>query len=263
MKPALRSSPRHTVPAVTKAIDLLRMLAEEPGETSTKALAFRLGIPKSTCYRILRSLIARDWVRPQPGGSHELSLGLLPLLTRFRQVEALARTLQPALETLAAETRLTAKASVRQGESAVTIARCESPEGTSVAVRIGASFHLAFGSSGTVLLSDLRPSEVEELLARAPADCWRLQNREQVAKRLRELKSKGWCCDLGTFRPACHAVSAPVTTATGGIAAALSVIGFSHEVTKDRIPGLGKTLIAAAEAGSAAFQLDASPAMPP
>lgn len=263
MKAASPSEALHTVPAVSKAIDLLQLLAEEPGETTTKALAYRLGIPRSTCYRILRSLAARNWVRPLPGGGHALSLGLLPLLASFHPLEALARTLQPSLEALARATRLTAKASVRQGDVAVTVARCESPEGTSVSVRIGASFHLAFGSSGSVLLSDLPTGEVQELLDRAPAECWQSQDQKEVARRLRELKSKGWCSDLGTFRPVCHALSAPVTGAHGRIAAALTVIGFSHEVTRDRIASLGEAVAAQARVVSAAFQVSSSPSPRP
>ncbi|MCU0870846.1 MAG: hypothetical protein MUE50_00735 [Pirellulaceae bacterium] len=59
----------------------------------------------------------------------------------------MAGAVQPVLDELAVRSRLTAKVSVRQGDYAITVARCESPQATSVAVRIGASFHLALGSS--------------------------------------------------------------------------------------------------------------------
>ncbi|MBM3862029.1 MAG: helix-turn-helix domain-containing protein, partial [Verrucomicrobia bacterium] len=236
MKAAPSNNGKHTIPAVIKAMELVRVLAEEAGETTTKALAIRLGIPRTTCYRILRSLTAKDWVRPLAGGRHELSLGLLPVLNPLRQVEALANAVEPVLETLALQTQLTAKVSVRQGDYAVTIARCESPQETSVAVRIGASFHLAFGSSGAVLLSELKADEVAAILERAPEECWEHQGRDAVARRLRELRVKGWCSDLGTFRASCHAVSAPVRGAQGKVAAAMTVIGFPHEVTPARLP---------------------------
>jgi len=247
VKAILSSNGKHTIPAVTKAMELVRVLAEEEGETTTKALALRLGIPRTTCYRILRSLIAKDWIRPVAGGRHELSLGLLPVLNPLRQVEALADAVEPALEKLALQTQLTAKVSVRQGDYAVTVARCESPQETSVAVRVGASFHLAFGSSGAVLLSELKADEVAVILERAPDECWEHQGRGEVAKRLRELKSKGWCSDLGTFRTSCHAVSAPVRGAQGKVVAAMTVIGFPHEITQARLPNLARAVIEAAE----------------
>lgn len=233
-------------------MELVRVLACEDGETTTKALAIRLGLPRTTCYRILRSLIVRDWVRPVAGGRHELSLGLLPVLNPLRQIEALADAVEPALETLALRTHLTAKVSVRQGDYAVTVARCESPQETSVAVRIGASFHLAFGSSGAVLLSELDAGEVAAILVRAPEECWQHQDRDAVPQRLRELKAKGWCSDLGTFRASCHAVSAPVRGAQGKVVAAMTVIGFPHELTKTRLADLARAVVEAAqEAGRA------------
>ena len=237
---------RHTIPAVCKAIELVRVLAEAEAETTTKALALRLRVPRTTCYRILRSLIAKDWVRPVTGGRHELSLGLLPMLHPLRPVEHLADVVQPALESLARRAQLTAKVSIRQGDYAVTVARCESPQETSVAVRVGAAFHLAFGSSGAVLLSGLDADEVQELLDRAPEECWAYQKPNEVYQRLETLRAKGWCADLGTFRPSCHAVSMPLRDARGGVLAAMTVIGFPHELLRERLATLGKLLSEAA-----------------
>lgn len=138
MKTADQERPKHTIPAVCKAMELLGLLAEEQGETTTKALALRLGVPRTTCYRLLRSLISRDWVRPLPGGGHAISIGLLPLLQPLREVESLAEAVQPVLDALALRSSLTAKVSVRQGDYAITVARCESPQATSIAVRVGA-----------------------------------------------------------------------------------------------------------------------------
>lgn len=237
---------------VTKALELVRVLATGEDETTMKALALRLELPRSSCYRILRSLMAQDWVRPVAGGRHELSPGLLPVLESLRRFEVLADAVEPALEALASRTRMTAKVSVRQGDYAVTVARCESPQETSVAVRIGASFHLAFGSSGAVLLSELSAADLAAILKRAPAECWQHQDRQGVSTRLRDLKAKGWCCDLGTFRASCHAVSAPVHGADGKVMAAMTVIGFPHEVTQTRLAVLGRAVVAAAqEAGRA------------
>ena len=169
---ATTSNEKHTIPAVRKALELVQVLGEGQEETTTKALAIRLQVPRTTCYRILRSLVARDWVRPLKDGRHALSFGLLPLLRPLQRVEQVARTVAPALEQLANQARMTAKVSMREGDYAVTIARCESPQQTSVAMRLGASFHLVMGSSGAVLLSALESAEVQLIVRRAPKACW-------------------------------------------------------------------------------------------
>jgi IclR family acetate operon transcriptional repressor len=237
----------HTIPMVNKALELVRVLAAADDATTTKALALRLGLPRSSCYRILRSLVAQDWIRPVAGGRHELSPGLLPVLEPLRRFEVLAEAVNPVIRGLALRTQLTVKLTVRQGDDAVTIARCESPQGTSVGVRVGASFPLPYGSSGAVLLSDLGAEEVADILQRAAAECWQHQTRNDISRRLRELRSKGWCADLGTFRPSCFAVSAPVRDAQGRVAAALTVLGFPHEMTNKKLPEVGRAVADAAQ----------------
>jgi DNA-binding IclR family transcriptional regulator len=246
MEPTAKSLPKHTIPAVCKAMELLRLLAEEQGESTTKALALRLGVPRTTCYRLLRSLIAQDWVRPLPGGGHAVSVGLLPVLQPLREVEDLAGVVQPVLDELALRSGLTAKVSVRQGDEAVTVARCESPQATSVAVRIGASFQLALGSSGAVLLSGLSRPEVEDVLERAPEGCWSHQERADVDNRLARLQAQGWCADLGTYRPSCHAISAPLHNARGEVVAAMTIIGFPQELPAQQLAVAVKLLLDAA-----------------
>ena len=242
MKPVKPAENKHTVPAVVNAQELIRLLAEEEGETTYKALAARLRIPHSTCYRILRTLVAADWVRPVEGGRHVLSLGLLPLLKPLQQVEHLAELVEPELETLASQVRMTVKVSVRQGDYAATIARCESPRLTSVAVRVGASFHLAFGSSGAVLMSDLETDEIQNILKNAPAECWEHQKLEDALKRIKEVQAQGWCADAGTYRQSIHAISAPLRISRDPVLAVLTVIGFPHELPPSQLATPAKLL---------------------
>jgi len=233
---------RHTVPAVIKAADMLALIAREGVDTTIRGLAASLAIPRTSCYRILRSLMARDWIRPVDGGRHEISLGLLPLVEPLRSVEGLVSIARPALENLAAQTGLTAKISVRRGDHAVTVARHESPQAAHIAVRVGASFHLALGSSGSALLSPLPREEVIDILDRAPQECWLHQRKEDVWKRIRQLKSKGFSWDFGGYRTNCHAVSAPVLDALGTTLGAVTLVGFPQEVTRQNLPALASKL---------------------
>lgn len=244
---------KHTIPAVMKTLELVQVLAAGEEETTTKALSIRLGVPRTTCYRILRSLVAKDWVRPLQDGRHALSFGLLPLVRPLQRVEQVGKAVGLALEQLAAQARMTAKVSMRDGDYAVTIARCESPQQTSVAMRLGSSFHLVMGSSGAVLLSALDPGEVQAIVKRAPKACWELQKPVEVHNRLKMLRAKGWCTDLGTYHRGVHAVSAPLHDAAGGVIASMTVIGFPHELPHERLTNVAKLLLEAACRAEAAI----------
>lgn len=223
----------HTIPMVNKTLELIRLISEGNEETTTKSLAICLGMPRSSCYRILRSLVAQDWIRPVAGGRHELSLGLLPVLQSLRRFEIMVDAFDPVIRSLALKTQLTVKVTVRQGDDAVTISRSESPRGTSVGVRVGAAFPLAYGSSGAVLLSDLPDDQIAGILGRAQDACWERQTRKDVSLRVREVRAKGFCADFGMYRSNCHALSAPIHDSQGQVVAALTVIGFSDEMTNE------------------------------
>lgn len=246
--------PAHTIPVLTKAVAVLRAVAGGRTETTTKALAHDLGISHSTAYRILQTLIAEDCVRAVPGGGHELSFGLLPLLQSLARHELLVETARPVLAQLAADTGLAAKLSVRQGPQAVALVRAESPRETSVSVRVGSAFHLTFGSSGAVLLSELPAAERARLLAEAPKSCWEHQSRADVEKRIAECRRLGVCSDFGGYRPSVHAMSAPVRGHGGVIVAALTAVGFVQDFEGRKNKAHARALQAAATACSQALQ---------
>ncbi|MPN41168.1 hypothetical protein SDC9_188710 [bioreactor metagenome] len=180
-------------------------------------------------------------------------------------MEQVAKAVAPALEQLATQVKMTAKVSMREGDYAVTIARCESPQQTSVAMRLGASFHLVMGSSGAVLLSALQPAEIQLVVNRAPKACWELQKPVEVQNRLKMLRSKGWCADLGTYHRGVHAVSSPLHDADGGVIASMTVIGFPHELPSERLPSIAKLLLEAASRAEAAIRvatIGSSPGQP-
>jgi len=236
---------KHTIPAVIHAMEVVSVLALQDDEATSKSLAIRLGIPRSSCYRILKSLVSQDWVRVVDGGRHMLSLGLMPLLAPLRQAEHIALAAKPAIEALSRHAQMAAKITMRQGDYAVTVARAESPRQTSVAVRLGAAFHLAFGSSGAVLLSGMPKSKVDAILKRSPADCWLNQDPQDVAKRLRDLDKKGWCADFGTYRETVHAISAPIRDFRGNVLASMTLIGFAYELPLERLAEPAKLLLQA------------------
>lgn len=246
--------PDHTVPILKKAVAVLKAVAEGREETTTKALALSLGIPTSSVYRILQTFLAEDWVRAAPGGRHELSFGLLPLLQPLASHEFLIEAARPHLARLAADTGLAAKLSVRQDDRAIALARVESPRETAVSVRVGATFHLALGSSGAALISELSAAERNRLLDGAPSECWGHQTRADVDKRIADCRRTGACADFGGYQPSVHALSAPVRGQRGAIVGVFTVVGFADDFAGKRSKAHREKLLLAAAACSAQLQ---------
>lgn len=234
----------HFVPALQKGIAIMRLISERRGPSTTKAIAKSLDLPHSTAYRLIQTFVAADWVRPVDGGEHEISYGLLPLLQPLVHNELLIENVRESLVRLSRESGLTTKLSVRQGNSAITVFRVESPRPTSIAVRIGSPFHLTLGSSGTVLLSSLSEHEKKQIIQDAPSEAWSFQKKNDIYRRLEEFEKRGICEDPGKYRPTTHAISTALRDRSGIILAALTIIGFREDFAKGRRETLRKQLIA-------------------
>lgn len=236
----------HTIPVLEKAIATLKLLAEDRGATTTKALEQTLGVAHSTMYRILQTFSQEDWVRQVESGQYALSFGLLPLLQPLVRHELLIETVRDPLLALCHETGLTTKLSVRQGDFAVTLFRTESPRSTSIHVKIGTAFHLTLGSSGAVLLSALDAARRKQIIDHAPAETWQFQTRTDVTRRMAEFARMGACTDAGSYRPIISATSAPLHDRSGAVIAAITAIGFREDFEGARLNVIRRLVIATA-----------------
>jgi len=253
-------NPKNTIPAVNRSLDLIRILAEGEDETNTKALALRLGIPATTCYRVLCSLIGRGWVQRVAEGRHILSPGLRPVLQPLRWAEQAAQVMQPRLFELASRVHSDVTLSLRQGDYAVTIARGETTRNTPVSSWSGTAFHLTTGSSGAVFLSRCQDDDIREVLHRTPPVCWMHQRPEDVWQRIKACRAKGWCADRSVSRQRLNTISAPLCDERQEIFAAMTLIGGSLERPSNRMAVPAGTLVRSAhQLGKELCQLGLSP----
>lgn len=223
------SAPPHTVPVLCKALRVFEFVAKSAGGVTTKEVAVSLGISHTTSYRVLQSFVAQGWLSAKRGGMFELSFALVPMLRPLLHHELLIETVKEPLRQLAVTTGLTAKLTVRQGDDAVTLVSAPSPKSTAITSRVGSVVSLAIGSSGAALLSALPDAEVGQILDKAADEVWRLQDRADVQRRIREARKDGVCFDHGSFQPHIHTLSAPLVVAERGMVAAITLLGFPQD----------------------------------
>lgn len=220
---------RHTIPVLDKALRVILALTEKGTAGTQSELSGRLGISPSTCYRILQTLIAHHWIRPADGGGHAFSAGLLPLLEPLSDFQKMFQHLEEPLRTIVAESGLTAKISVRLGLQAVTVFRVESDRGLAPNSKIGASFPLAYGSSGACFLAECEDAEIRRILADSPPEVWRLQKEDDVWTRIHAVRKSGTCYDPGQFQSPVHGVSASIKTSAGSLLAVATLVGWPDD----------------------------------
>jgi DNA-binding IclR family transcriptional regulator len=224
-----------TIPVLRKAIEVFQAVIEDGGVATQAQLARQLSVAPSTCHRILKTFTAFDWLRPTTNGGYELSLGLLPLVRSLGNYQRVFEQFRTPLATLVEQTQLMSKISIKQGERAITVFRVESPRDLFPTSKIGASFPLAYGSSGACLFSGLTDVEIETVLAASPKEVWQRQTREEVWQRIREVRAKGVTHDAGHYHAKLQTVSAPVRTGKGDVFCALTLLGWSEDFAGKRL----------------------------
>lgn len=94
------------MPAVSRAIAILRLLGRSREGMGVKAIADALGLVPSTCLHILRVLVSEDLVRVDPATKrYTLSAGMISLAHSVLAGGGFTQLAQPALDRLAAASR--------------------------------------------------------------------------------------------------------------------------------------------------------------
>ncbi len=222
---------KDTIPALERAVEVVEAIAGGMNRHAIAELSRRLDIPATTCYRIVRTLIDADWLRPRgQGAGYELSYGLLPLLRPFESHRVLIHAVEPIVAGLVQTTGLSAKVSVISGDRAVTVHRTNCDQPIVLSGRVGMGFHLAHGSSGSALLSRLPDERIDRIIQSAPASVWTHQQPDDVHRRIAHCREHGWCLDQGGYQPQIHTISGPVGDAWGNIGAALTLLGMPGDL---------------------------------
>jgi DNA-binding IclR family transcriptional regulator len=128
-------------PALDKGLDLLEVLAAEPGGLTQKQLAVRLGRSVGEIFRMLGVLERRGYIAREPRtGEYGLTLQLFRLATRHPPTRRLQQVALPVMEALATETGLSCHLGMLSGQHLLIVAQADANMAMGWMVKLGAVF---------------------------------------------------------------------------------------------------------------------------
>ena len=128
-------------PALDKGLDLLEVLAAEPGGLTQKQLAARLGRSGGEIFRMLGVLERRGYIAREPRtGEYSLTLQLFRLATRYPPTRRLQQVALPVMEALATETGLGCHLGMLSGQHLLILAQADANMTMGWMVKLGAVF---------------------------------------------------------------------------------------------------------------------------
>lgn len=244
-----RAAPRvRQVPAVTRAVAVLRLLAGSP-RLGLSAIAAEAGMLPSTCLHILRVLVAEGLVQVDGEKRYSLGIGMLSLARRATQAGAFPSLAQPALDRLSAGWGVTALGVAIYGlDHMVVLALAHSSSQFRLHVDVGSRFPALISATGRLVAAHSREPRalVEQRFGalrwdRAPslAD-WRADVAE--ARRL------GHSIDRGNYIAGVTIVSVPVFDAERRMTHALVALAVADALRHRQVTHLARSLRAEADA---------------
>src|SRR4051794_1593707 len=152
------------VQSLERAFTLLELMAEDGGEVPLSRLAIGSGLPLSTIHRLIRTLVARGYVRQLPSRRYVLGPRLIHLGESSSR--ALGTWARPHPSSLVDATGETANLAMLDGDRVVYVPQGPSPHPMRMFTEVGRRVHLHCTGVGKVLLSQLPPATARELLVR-------------------------------------------------------------------------------------------------
>ncbi len=220
------------VPAVSRAIAILRLLGRTAEPMGVKAIAKALGLVPSTCLHILRVLVDEELVRVDAATKrYSLGVGMLALARSVIEGTSFAGMAQPVLDRLSTKWGVTALGVEVSGlKHMVVVALSRSHIPFRLHVDVGSRFPALISATGR-LVAAYNGHPWREIEARFRELRW--QNPPELAtwrKEVEAVATQGYAADFGNYINGVTVLSVPLRNARGHATQALVVTGLADQL---------------------------------
>jgi IclR family transcriptional regulator, KDG regulon repressor len=241
-----RSNDEQGTQAVQRALRVLACCRIDRPRVSLTEFAEETGLTMPTAHRIVKALQSRGYL-VQNEDTRLYSLG--PTVMKLAQVilqrdtqHELIRLAIPHLERLRDASSETATLHCPVGLQRMCMAEVPSRHPVRMANGLGRLYPLYAGAAGKVIMAWSSTATVEQVGAELEAMPNGAELHGRIQRELPRIRKKGYALSLGEIVPNAAAVAAPVFSASGLVAGALSVSGpidrWNRDLMLDHAPML-------------------------
>jgi DNA-binding IclR family transcriptional regulator len=234
------SATASTVQSVDRAISVLEILARS-GEAGVTELAGKLGVHKSTAFRLVSALEHRGLVEQHvERGKYRLGMGILHLAGATTASLDLVQEARPPCRALAAETGETVNLAILSDGTALYLDQVAGSSALQPRNWVGQRMPLHATSNGKVLLSGLPDPQITQLVGPSlrPYTASTITTVKALLAAVNGVRHSGHAVAVDEYEVGLTAVSAPVRDAHGDMVAAVSVSGSTFRLDSERIDSI-------------------------
>lgn len=227
-------------------------------------IAREMDMPKSTMYRILKSLQQAGWARPSNGSQAQWVLTARPvILAQFVAGDlGIREVARPAMERLQAATQEAVHLAIPDGDEIVVIDRLDCLQPVRIYWPTGQHGSTYATANGKAILAFASPAQREKLLpARLEAFTTKtITDRTNLIAELERIRDRGWATSFGEFRDEFGSIAAPIINPSRVPVASISVFFPEHRTPDDGGAAWGELIRAAAQQVANQLALGQAPA---
>jgi DNA-binding IclR family transcriptional regulator len=220
------------VPAVSRAVAVLRLLGRSEAPLGVNAMAKRLGMVPSTCLHILRALTVEELVAVDPASKrYSLGAGMLTLARSLLRKGSFAAAIQPGLDRLSRRYRVTAIGVQVIGLEHMIVAAISRAElALRLHVDVGSRFPALISATGRCLAAfgGFPPDEVERRFRQLRWD--RPPSLKAWRAEVAAARRNGYSIDRGSYIRGVTILALPVLDAAGRMSHGVVALGVSEEI---------------------------------
>ena len=229
--------------SLSRALNLLQRLSENPDGLSLTDLSYQLGMPAATVHRLLNTFEEFDFVEQDSAqGLWFIGLKAFTVGNAFvhrRDFVASARPHMHALVELCGET---VNLGVIDDGEAVFISQVESREVMRMIVRLGSRSPIHASGVGKALLAAMPQQRVEQILQYRGLARYTersIDNAAQLYAELERVRQLGYALDDEEQAVGLRCVASAIFDENGQALAAISLSGPTARITDNRLDELG------------------------
>ena len=206
-------------PAATRAMGVLRVLAEAPGPMSAVTIAAAGGIPRSSTYHLLTAMEGEGFVVHFPEEQRwGLGVTAFEIGAAYLRHEPLERLARPLLARLVAQvggvSPLAAHLGILQGRETLYLVKESTKRPITIVAEVGVRLPASLTASGRAMLAHLSVAQVRALFPTRSAFVERTgigpMSLSELHRILREERARGYAQERGMVTPGFTSVAVAV-----------------------------------------------------
>jgi DNA-binding IclR family transcriptional regulator len=229
------------VPAADQTLQILSLLARSKGPMPASMIATRLGIPRSSVYHLLATLLSHGYVMHLPEEKrYGLGIAAVELNSAYARQEPLSRIGRPLVAMLVDKLRMSGHLAVPHGRDVLYVVEERAPGSPSLVSDVDVRLPMQHTASGRAILAALPKAQARALFPNKAAFVSREDDPDHIDRytRLRavldETKTRGFSIERASVTAGLFSIGVPVLDHRSWPVAALAVTFPEASVPEER-----------------------------